>query len=312
MRLALSQLLLVVDRSRLDFLSNCWQEFYDHGRKQLHLLSLELPVVESEKGLTKAMAEETTQNTAGDETANPSGQAPTGKTAGENAPPSTVEEQAPSVVSENLHSTSEPVAAEIPTANAPDPAENLVDNPESAQEKGTKVVSGQDKSADSEEDDHAGSKKAASPPKKEKPAAKADGDKPAAAKAAKKEKAPAVEDKPFAEFIQQYYLPALQKALAQQGVKNLELTFAKQKVAIAGFNDECPQVIGRWENGVSCQFNVYFPEENIQGKRAFSCNEGSKPSTLEPFLIDERKITLDLMVFAVLQRLNGQKWLALN
>jgi len=37
-----------------------------------------------------------------------------------------------------------------------------------------------------------------------------------------------------------------------------------------------------------------------------------KPSTLEPFLIDERKVTLDLMVFGVMQRLNGQKWLERN
>ncbi|MGB3208973.1 MAG: DUF2996 domain-containing protein, partial [Crinalium sp.] len=37
-----------------------------------------------------------------------------------------------------------------------------------------------------------------------------------------------------------------------------------------------------------------------------------KPSTLEPFLIDERKVTLDLMVFGVIQRLNAQKWLVRN
>jgi len=52
------------------------------------------------------------------------------------------------------------------------------------------------------------------------------GDKPAP-KAAK-EKAPAVEDKPFAEFVQQDYLPALKTAFAKQGVQNLELTFEKQ------------------------------------------------------------------------------------
>jgi len=38
-----------------------------------------------------------------------------------------------------------------------------------------------------------------------------------------KEKAPAVEDKPFAEFVQQDYLPALKTAFAKQGVQNLEL-----------------------------------------------------------------------------------------
>lgn len=222
--------------------------------------------------------------------------------------PSTVEKQAPSVSEERSPSTDEPVATDIPTANAPDPDANLVENTDAAQEKGSAVVSSPDPSTLHDKPD---AKKAAAPPKGEKPAAKAAGEKPAA-KAAKKEKGPAVEDKPFAEFIEQDYLPALKKALSAQGVQDLELTFAKQKVPIAGYSqDECSQVMGRWQNGLR-QFTIYFPEENIQGKRAFSCNEGRKPSTLEPFLIDERKVTLDLMVFGVMQRLNGQKWLALN
>jgi hypothetical protein len=138
-------------------------------------------------------------------------------------------------------------------------------------------------------------------------------EKPAAAKAPKKEKPPAVEDKPFLEFMQQEYLPTLQQAIVQQGVPDLELAFAKQKVPITGFESdaECWQIIGSWQNGQR-QFNVYFPDEDIQGKKAFSCNEGKKPSTLESFLIDERKITLDLLVFGLVQRLNGQKWLGRN
>ncbi|BAY61387.1 hypothetical protein NIES22_14520 [Calothrix brevissima NIES-22] len=151
-------------------------------------------------------------------------------------------------------------------------------------------------------------------PKREKPAAQADGEeKPAAKAAAKKEKAPAVEDKPFVEFIQQEYLPAVQKAITQQGVADLQLSVAKQKVPITGFEsgEECWQLVGSWQNGLR-QFNVYFPDEDIQGKKGFSCNEGKKPSTFESFLIDERKITLDLLVFGLVQRLNGQKWLGRN
>lgn len=239
--------------------------------------------------------------------------------AGEVAP-STVEKQAPSVAEEHAPSTDEAVATDIPTANAPDPtAVNPEVNPDAAGEKSSTAVSSPDETALQPE-----SKKTRSVPKGDKPAAKAEGDKPtaakaagdkpAAAKAAKKEKAPAVEDKPFAEFIQQDYLPALKNALAEQGVQNLELDFAKHKVPIAGYNpaEECWQIVGRWQNGASHQFNIYFPQEDIQGQRAFSCNEGSKPSTLEPFLIDERKVSLDLMVFGVLQRLNGQKWLTRN
>lgn len=269
------------------------------------------------------MVEETTPSRDESAQSTPEEQAPQGTTAGENAPPSTVEEQAPSVVAENLHSTSEPVATDIPTANAPDPAENLVANKEEAQAKGTPIVEGpadesalnpktDGKPAERKTSAAKGDKPAEVKPEKEKPAAKAAGDKPAAAKAGKKEKGPSVEDKPFAEFIQQDYLPAVKKALADQGAAGVELTFAKQKVPIVGLEqNECWQIVGRWQKD-SRQFNLYFLDEDIQGKRGFSCNEGSKPSTLESFLIDERKVTLDLMVYGLMQRLNGQKWLALN
>jgi hypothetical protein len=202
--------------------------------------------------------------------------------AGEVAP-STVDQQAPSVAEEHAPSTDSPEATDLPSANAPDPkAANSEDNPNSA-------------------------KPAAGSPKQEKPAV-------AAAKAAKKEKAPSVEDKPFVEFIEQDYLPALQKAIAQQGVQDLQVSFAKQKVPITGFEsaEECWQIIGSWKETGQRQFNLYFPEEDIQGKKGFSCNEGKKPSTLESFLIDERKITLDLLVYGLVQRLGGQKWLGIN
>ncbi|MBC6420600.1 MAG: DUF2996 domain-containing protein [Hormoscilla sp. SP12CHS1] len=136
--------------------------------------------------------------------------------------------------------------------------------------------------------------------------------KPASKPAGKKPKPPALEDKPFAEFIGQHYLPALETKLAGQGISKLDLKFVKQKIPIRGLEKEpeCWQVIGNW---VDRQFNVYFLKEDIKAERAFSyAMGGSKPATLEPFLIDERKITLDLLVFGVLQRLNGQKWLALN
>ncbi|WP_414565826.1 MULTISPECIES: DUF2996 domain-containing protein [unclassified Anabaena] len=200
--------------------------------------------------------------------------------AGEVAP-STVDKQAPTVTEKNAPSTDEPAATDIPTANTPDPkAANPETNPNTAKPK-------------------------AAPPKGDKP--------PVAAKAAKKEKPPAVEDKPFVEFMEQHYLPSLQKAIAEQGVQDLNLSFAKQKLPISGFQsaEECWQVIGSWQNGQR-QFNLYFPDEDISGKKGFSCNEGKKPSTLESFLIDERRITLDLLVFGLLQRLNGQKWLGRN
>ncbi|WP_414752534.1 DUF2996 domain-containing protein [Anabaena sp. CCY 9910] len=206
---------------------------------------------------------------------------PTNQNQPGDAVPSTVDQKAPTVAEENAPSTSEPVATNLPTANTPDPqAANPKTNPNAA-------------------------KPTAAPPKEEKPAA--------AAKAAKKEKAPSVEDKPFVEFMEQDYLPALQKAITAEGVKDLQLSFAKQKLPIAGLSsaEEYWQVIGSWQNGQR-QFNVYFPDEDIQGKKGFSCNEGRRPSTLESFLIDERKITLDMLVSRLVYRLNGQKWLGRN
>ncbi|MEH2012350.1 DUF2996 domain-containing protein [Nostoc sp.] len=255
--------------------------------------------------------------------------------AGEVAP-STVDKQAPSVAEEHAPSTDSPEATDIPTANAPDPkAANPEDNPNAA--KPAAVPPKREKPAAAAKA-AAGEKPAAAAATGEKPAAAAKaaggekpaatgekaaggekaaatGEKPAAAaKTAKKEKAPAVEDKPFVEFIEQDYLPALQKAIAQQGVQDLQVSFAKQKVPITGFEsaEECWQIIGNWTEIGQRQFNLYFPEEDIQGKKGFSCNEGKKPSTLESFLIDERRITLDLLVFGLVQRLDGQKWLGIN
>lgn len=213
--------------------------------------------------------------------------------AGEVAP-STVEKQAPDVSEENAPSTSEPVATSIPSANAPDPTTaNPETNPNAAVDKSEKK------------------------PAAKKAAKAADGEAGAPAAKPKKEKAPAVEDKPFAEFVQQDYLPALKKGLAAQGIQDVALSFEKQKIPIVGFANEpdCWQIVGRWNSGwhQPRQFNLYFFKEDIQGTRGFSYSEsGGKPSTLEPFLIDERKVSLDLLVFGVIQRLNGQKWLVRN
>jgi Protein of unknown function (DUF2996) len=122
----------------------------------------------------------------------------------------------------------------------------------------------------------------------------------AAAKAAKKEAKPTVESKPFADFIKQDFIPALEKAFAAQEYQDLELTFNNNQVA------------GTWDDAQK-QFIVYFPDGDIQGRKAFSeASNGIAPSTIESFLIDERRVTLDLLVFGVVQRINAQKWFGRN
>ncbi len=136
---------------------------------------------------------------------------------------------------------------------------------------------------------------------------------PKQASKAKKEKPPKPEDKPFNEFIEQHFLPAVETALKKEGLANIELSFATQPVNVVGADDgSYPQVIGRWANGQR-QFNITFLEENIKAPKVFSfATDGATPSTIEQFMGDERRITLDLMVLYVLRRLRGQKWLKGN
>ncbi|MDX1977333.1 MAG: DUF2996 domain-containing protein [Pseudanabaenaceae cyanobacterium bins.68] len=116
----------------------------------------------------------------------------------------------------------------------------------------------------------------------------------------KAEKPPALEDLPFHEFISQHYLPALHQAFAKNGVTDLILDFQSDRIQ------------GKWQNQL-CQFVLYFAKPDINSQKAFACADwGKTPSNIEPFLIDERKATLDLMVFGVIQRLTAQKWLSRN
>ncbi len=138
--------------------------------------------------------------------------------------------------------------------------------------------------------------------------------KPAAKAAAKKAQPPKLEDKPFSEFIQEHYLPALKEAMAAEGIEDVDFTFVQQGVPIKGANsnEPCWQVVGKWQNGDRA-FNLYFPDEDIKGQKAFSYSTyGNAPSTIESFMIDERRVNLELLVMYTLQRLNAQKWLTRN
>ena len=135
-----------------------------------------------------------------------------------------------------------------------------------------------------------------------------------AKKPPKKEKPPKVEDKPFAEFVKGHFLPALDNALTEQGISDLTLSFVKEPVAVGGLPGAglCSQVVGNWDGG-DREFRVYFPKDDITGIKTFSYAEtGASSSILESFLIDERKITLDLLVSGVILRLQAQKWIGRN
>ncbi|MEB3226735.1 MAG: DUF2996 domain-containing protein [Synechococcus sp.] len=135
----------------------------------------------------------------------------------------------------------------------------------------------------------------------------------AAPAAAKKEKPPAVEDKPFTEFIENHFIPDLQTALQENGISDMGLKFVETNIPIKGLESQsCWQIQGSWLNNKR-QFILYFIDADIKGQKAWSfATDGCPHSTLESFMIDERRVSLPLMVGYVLQRLDGQKWLALN
>ena len=99
----------------------------------------------------------------------------------------------------------------------------------------------------------------------------------------------------------------------EEGLDDLQLSFNTEPINVIGVDkDSYPQVIGRWAEGKR-QFNIAFLEESIKGPKIFSyATNGAPPSTIEQFMGDERRITLDLMVLFVLRRLKGQKWLKGN
>ena len=148
-----------------------------------------------------------------------------------------------------------------------------------------------------------------------KPSERAEPAKAAPKARAKKEKPPAVEDKPFVEFMEGHFVPALATALKQEGLDNVALKFQKRQLAVKGASpsEDYWQVQGQWATGSDRCFNIVFSKEDIKGPKFFYYTQSNSPSsTVEQFMGDERRITLGLMVLYTLQRLNGQKWLTRN
>ena len=129
---------------------------------------------------------------------------------------------------------------------------------------------------------------------------------------AKKAKPPKLEDKPFLEFMQEHFIPEFQKTLQDRELPDIDLSLKEDKISVVGYEqmDKCWQLVGKMNER---QFFVYFLEGTIHAQKAFACTVDEKqPSTIESFMIDERKANLPLMIAFILKRLNGQKWLARN
>ncbi len=124
-----------------------------------------------------------------------------------------------------------------------------------------------------------------------------------------KPKAPALEDKPFAAYIPQDFLPALAKECQAYGGPAPELSFEEGPMPVAGVN--CWMVKGGLPGGR--RFWLCFTAPELEAAKMIALAEaGAQPSLLESFLIDEKKMSLALLVSRLVQRLNGQKWLGPN
>jgi hypothetical protein len=132
---------------------------------------------------------------------------------------------------------------------------------------------------------------------------------PEAKAAAPKAKPPAPEDKPFDAFVPELLLPALIKEIQAYGGPSPELVFEQGAMPVVGA--DCWMVRGKLPG--ERRFWLCFTRPDISSAKTIALTEGGgSPSLLESFLIDEKKMTLQLLVSRVVQRLNGQKWLGPN
>ena len=118
-----------------------------------------------------------------------------------------------------------------------------------------------------------------------------------------------IEKKPFQEFINIHLIPALIEEIKQRGleINNINLTNSNRPIA----GDKCWVI--NCEIKDICNFWLSFEKDDISSLKSISLSKpNQKPSIIESFLIDEKRITLKLIISRVLQRLNGQKLIGVN
>lgn len=125
-------------------------------------------------------------------------------------------------------------------------------------------------------------------------AAKEEAAAPAKPKPKPPAKAPA---KALPEMMEEDVIPSLRSILeTQEDISELQLFFEDNKLE-GSF----------WKKGTPYSFWAFFPDGNITGPKGFSLSShGSTPSHVEPFLVDEKKVTAKLLVFWVEKRLAAQ------
>ena len=118
-----------------------------------------------------------------------------------------------------------------------------------------------------------------------------------------------IEKKPFEEFINMHLIPALVDEFTNRGLEIEDINLTKTLRPIAG--DECWVIYCQIKE--ICKFWLSFEKDDISSTKSISLSKSDqKPSIIESFLIDEKRITLKLIISRILQRLNGQKLIGVN
>ena len=118
-----------------------------------------------------------------------------------------------------------------------------------------------------------------------------------------------LEKKPFQEFINLHLIPSLKEEINQRGLEIDNINLKNTDRPISG--DRCWVI--NCEIKDTCSFWLSFEKDDITSLKSISLSKpNQKPSIIESFLIDEKRITLKLIISRVLQRLNGQKLLGVN
>ena len=122
-------------------------------------------------------------------------------------------------------------------------------------------------------------------------------------------KPPAPAENPTADYVPNLLVPATATELEACGGPACTISFEQGPMPVVG--SSCWMVIGNLPGGR--RFWLCFTSDSISSAKTIAVAEaGAEPSLLESFLIDEKKMTLALLVSRLVQRLNGQKWLGAN
>ena len=118
-----------------------------------------------------------------------------------------------------------------------------------------------------------------------------------------------IEKKPFQEFVNIHLIPSLIEEINQRGLEINYINLQNTNRPIAG--DKCWVI--NCEIKDTCNFWLSFEKDDISSSKSISLSKPNQtPSIIESFLIDEKRITLKLIISIILQRLNGQKLIGVN